>query len=193
MLSTAESVPEILLKRWTVTDYHRMIASGVLTPDDRVELLDGQVIEMVPQDPFHASIIDEGSDYLKVLFAGRAKVRAQLPIVLSGYSEPEPSIAVVRIDENRYRDRHPNPTDIFLLVEIADASLKYNRTYKAKLYAQADVPEYWIIDVHHYQIIVFRHPKDGTYQAEEVLTDTDPVTPIAFPDISIKLDPFFTL
>jgi Uma2 family endonuclease len=193
MTSTVESSPELFLKRWTVADYHLMIASGVLTSDDRVELLDGQVIEMVPQDPPHASTTDEGSDYLKALFAGRAKVRAQFPIVLSGYSEPEPSIAVVRIDENRYRDRHPNPTDIFLLVEIADASLKYNHTYKAKLYAQADVPEYWIIDVHHYQIIVFRHPKDGTYQSEEVLTDTNPVTPITFPDISIKLDPFFTL
>jgi Uma2 family endonuclease len=100
---------------------------------------------------------------------------------------------VVRVGGNRYRDHHPNPTDIFLLIEIADASLRYNRTYKAKLYAQADVSEYWLIDVHHYQIIVFRHPKDGTYQSEEVLTDTDPVTPFAFPDISIALDPFFAL
>jgi uncharacterized membrane protein len=83
MPSTAESIPERLLKRWTVADYHRMIASDVLTSDDRVELLDGQVIEMVAQDPPHASTTDEGSDYLKALFAGRAKVRTQLPVTLS--------------------------------------------------------------------------------------------------------------
>jgi Uma2 family endonuclease len=187
MPSTAESVPEILLKRWTITDYHRMIASGVLTPDDRVELLDGQVIEMVPQDPPHASTTDEGSDYLKTLFAGRAKVRAQLPITLSEHSEPEPDIAVVRIDENRYRNRHPNAADIFLLIEIADATLKRDRTYKAKLYAQADVPEYWVIDVNQRQLTVFRDPQNGMYQSEVVLLATDRIAPLAFPDIAIEL------
>jgi Uma2 family endonuclease len=187
MTSTVESISELLLKRWTVANYHRMITSGVLTSDDRVELLDGQVIEMVPQDPPHASTTDEGSDYLKALFAGRAKVRAQLPVTLSDHSEPEPDIAVVRIDENRYRDRHPNPADIFLLIEIADATLKRDRTHKAKLYAQANVPEYWIVDVNQRQLIVFRDPQDGMYQSEAVLTATDRVAPLAFPDIAIEL------
>jgi Uma2 family endonuclease len=191
MTSTVESIPETLLKRWTVDDYHRMIASGVLTSDDRVELLDGQVIEMVPQDPPHASTTDEGSDYLKALFAGRAKVRAQLPVTLSDYSEPEPDIAVVRIDNNRYRDRHPSPADIFLLIEIADATLKRDRTHKAKLYAQAKVPEYWIVNVNQSQLIVFRDPQDGIYQSEAVLTITDQIASLAFPEVMIKLQSLF--
>ena len=163
MQSTSASIPEFLPKRWTVADYHRMIATGVLTADNRVELLDGQVIERVPQDPPHASTTDEGSDYLKVLFAGRAKVWAQLPITLSNYSEPEPDIAMVRIDENRYRDRHPNPANIFLLVEIADTTLISDLTHKAKLYAQADVPEYWVISVKKRQATIFRNPEAGRY------------------------------
>jgi Uma2 family endonuclease len=189
--STVKSIPELFLKRWTVADYHRMITSGVLTSDDRVELLDGHVIEMVPQDPPHASTTDEGSDYLKALFAGQAKVRAQLPVTLSNCSEPEPDIAVVRIDNNRYRDRHPNPADIFLLIEIADATLKRDRTHKAKLYAQANVPEYWIVDVNQRQLIVFRDPQDGMYQSEAVLTATDQIAPLAFPDVMIKLQSLF--
>jgi Uma2 family endonuclease len=187
MQSTSASIPEFLLKRWTVADYRRMIASGVLTSDDRVELLDGQVIEMVPQDPPHASTTDEGSDYLKALFAGRAKVRAQLPVTLSDHSEPEPDIAVVRLDENRYRDRHPNPADIFLLIEIANATLTRDRSHKAKLYAQAEVPEYWVIDVNQRQAIIFRNPEGGIYQSEAVLTANDEITPIAVPELTVQL------
>ncbi|MGF1570922.1 MAG: Uma2 family endonuclease [Nodosilinea sp.] len=89
------SPADLPLKRWTVDDYHRMITAGILTPADRVELLGGQTVEMVPQDPPHASRLDDGGDYLKALFAQRAKVRVQLPITLAPGSEPEPDFAVV--------------------------------------------------------------------------------------------------
>ncbi len=184
---TVESTAELLLRRWTTADYHRMIASGILTADEHVELLDGHIAEMVPQDPPHASTTDEGSDYLKAIFNGRAKVRAQLPVTLSDHSEPEPDIAVVCLDQNRYRDRHPNPADIFLLIEVADATLVRDRTYKAKLYAQAEVPEYWVVDVNQRQVIVFRNPQDGQYQVETVLSATDQIAPFAFPDLTVQL------
>ena len=138
---------ELLLKRWTVDDYHRMLASGILAPDDRVELLDGQIVEMAPQDPPHASRVDDGGDYLKAIFANRAKVRVQLPITLAPGSEPEPDFAIVRLDENRYRDRHPQPQDVLLLIEVADSTFKRDRIYKAKIYATAGITEYWIVDI----------------------------------------------
>jgi Uma2 family endonuclease len=110
---------------------------------------------------------------------------------LSDHSEPKPDIAVIRLDENRYRDRHSNPADIFLLVEIADATLKHDRTRKAKRYAQANVLEYGVIDVNQRHAIVFRNPQDGIDRPEVVLTATDRLEPLAFPDIAVCLENIF--
>ncbi|WNZ22952.1 Uma2 family endonuclease [Leptolyngbya sp. NK1-12] len=178
---------DLPLKRWSVDKYHHLIAAGILTSDDHVELLDGQIVEMVPQDPPHASATDEGADYLKALFAGRAKIRMQLPITLSSSSEPEPDIAVVRIDPNRYRDRHPTPEDVFLLIEIADTTLSHDCHHKAKLYAKAGILEYWVVNLNQRQIIVYRHPQGDTYQSEQTLEATDTIAPLAFPEITVAL------
>ncbi|PSN19937.1 hypothetical protein C7271_04685 [filamentous cyanobacterium CCP5] len=175
------------LKRWTVDDYHRMIEAGILTPDDRVELLDGQIVEMVPRDPPHASRIDDGGDYLKAVFAKRAKVRVQLPVVLAPGSEPEPDFAVVHIDENRYRDRHPAPQDIFLLIEVGDSTLKRD-VRKAKIYARANICEYWIVDINQQQVTILRDPRGGSYQSEQILVKGSQISPLRFPSISISLD-----
>jgi Uma2 family endonuclease len=160
---------DLFLKRWTVDDYHRMISAGILTPDDRVELLDGQIIEMAPQDPPHASRIDGGGDYLKALFANRAKVRVQLPITLAPGSEPEPDFAIVRIDENRYRDRHPQPQDVLLLIEVSDSTLRRDRSHKTQIYAKAGIGEYWIVDIKKRRVVVLQDPQDGSYQVEQTL------------------------
>ncbi|MBD2029494.1 Uma2 family endonuclease [Phormidium sp. FACHB-322] len=144
-----------------------MISAGILTPEDRVELLDGQIVEMVPQDPPHASRIDDGGDYLKAVFANRAKVRVQLPITLAPGSEPEPDFAIVRIDENRYRDRHPQSQDVLLLIEVADSTLKRDRIYKAEIYAKAGISEYWIVDFKKRQVVVSQDPQDGVYQSDQ--------------------------
>jgi Uma2 family endonuclease len=178
---------DLPLKRWSTDEYHRLIAAGILTPDDRVELLDGQIVEMVPQDPPHASTTDEGSDYLKALFAGLAKVRAQLPITLAPDSEPEPDIAIVRIDPNRYRERHPGPQDIFLLIEIADSTLSRDRNRKAKVYAKAGIREYWIVNIGQQQLIVLKDPQAGLYQSEQILFANAQIAPEAFPDVMISV------
>lgn len=186
MVQTALTA-ELPLKRWTVEDYHRMIGAGILTPDDRVELLDGQIVEMAPQNPPHASTTDESADYLKALFAGQARVRTQLPITLAPNSEPEPDIAIVRIDQRRYSDRHPAPADVFLLIEIADSTLQRDRTRKAKIYASAGIPEYWIVDLNSQQVIILRDPQANAYQSEQVLSIQAEIAPIAFPRIMIRL------
>lgn len=178
---------ELPLKRWIVEDYHRMIGAGILTPDDRVELLDGQIVEMAPQNPPHASTTDESSDYLKALFAGRAKVRTQLPITLAPDSEPEPDLVIVRMDQRHYRDRHPAPEDVFLLIEIADATLQRDRTRKAKIYASAGIPDYWIVDINQQQVIVLRDPQVNAYQSEQILSIQAQVAPLAFPEVMISL------
>lgn len=174
-------------RRWSVDEYHRMIAAGILTSRDRVELLDGQIVEMVPQEPSHASTTSSfGNDFV-LLFAGKAWVRQQLPITIAPNSEPEPDVAVVRIDPNRYRDRHPIPEDVYLLIEVSDSTLNYDRQRKAKVYAQANIPEYWVIDVNQRQVFVFREPQGDTYQIEEVLQIDAAIAPIKFPDVVIRL------
>jgi len=175
------------LKRWTVDDYHRMMAVGILTPDDRVELLEGQIIEMVPPDPPHASRIDDGGDYLKALFAGQAKVRVQLPITIAPSSEPEPDFAIVRFDENRYRDRHPAPEDVFLLMEVADTTWRRDSIQKARIYARAGIPEYWILDINRQQVTVLRQPQAERYQSEQAFTAADELAAEALPEVAIAL------
>jgi len=131
-------------RRWTVDEYHRMIAAGILNSSDRVELLDGHIIEMVPQQPPHASTTSSfGNDFV-MLFAGKAWVRQQLPITIAPNSEPEPDIAVVKIDSKRYRDRHPIPEDIYLLIDVADSTLSCDRNRKFKVYAKANISEYLV-------------------------------------------------
>jgi Uma2 family endonuclease len=186
--SALEAFPQ---RRWTVDEYHRMITAGILTPRDRVELLDGHIIEMVPQEPPHASTTSSfGNDFV-VLFAGKAWVRQQLPITIAPKSEPEPDVAVVKIDPNRYRDRHPNPDDVYLLIEVSDSSLNYDRYSKAIVYANANILEYWVIDINQQQLIVFREPVGDAYQVEQVLAVTDAIAPIAFPEIEICLSNLF--
>ncbi|MEO0825630.1 MAG: Uma2 family endonuclease [Cyanobacteria bacterium J06635_15] len=160
------------MKRWTTDDYHQMLALGILTPDTPVELINGQIIEMVPQEPPHAATTDEGGDYLKALFAGKAKVRVQLPVTLTPDSEPEPDFAIVRIDANLYRDRHPGPEDIYLIIEVADSTLRRDRKYKAPMYAKAGILEYWVVDLKGSQVIVYRHPQNNVYGSEQIFDST---------------------
>ena len=164
-----------------------MVAAGILTSRDRVELLDGHIIEIVPQEPPHASITSSFDNDFVMLFAGKAWVRQQLPITIAPNSEPEPDIAVVKIDPNRYRDRHPAPADVYLIVEVADSTLNYDRTRKVKAYARARIPEYWIVDVNQRQLIVFREPEVDKYQVEQVLSVTDAIAPLSFPEITVQL------
>ncbi|MEB3336383.1 MAG: Uma2 family endonuclease [Leptolyngbyaceae bacterium] len=182
---------ELPQRCWSVEEYHRMIAAGILTAGDRVELLEGRIFEMVPQEPPHASTTSSlGNDFV-LLFAGKAWVRQQLPITIAPNSEPEPDIAVVRMNETRYRDRHPSPEDIYFLIEVSDSTLSYDRDRKAKVYAKASIRDYWVVDVKQQRIFVFREPQGDTYQIEQVLDFTAKLAPVAFPEIVVDLTQVF--
>lgn len=129
------------VKLWTVDDYHRMVETGLLTTSDRVELLEGQIIEINPQLPPHAATTQRAFRYLDRLLETVAYVRMQLPVTLKPKSEPEPDLAVVRIDANEYGDRHPTPDDIFLIIEVADSTLLGDRQQKALVYAKASIAD----------------------------------------------------
>lgn len=175
------------LRLWTVDEYHRMIETGILTNDDKVELLEGQIVQMSPQRPPHAATTQCAANYLSRLLLGQAYIRMQLPITLTPNSEPEPDIAVVRIDVREYFDRHPAPDDIFLLIEVAETTLKPDRFVKAPIYARANITEYWVLDVQQRQVYVFRQPGTEGYQQEMILNQDTTISMIAFPEINISV------
>ncbi|BAY79743.1 hypothetical protein NIES25_62290 (plasmid) [Nostoc linckia NIES-25] len=131
------------------------------------------------------------SDRLKRLLAELALVRVQDPIQLSQYSEPEPDIAVVRIDARKYINHHPAPHEIFLVIEVADTTLETDRKQKAPLYAKAGITDYWILDVNQRQVYVFREPSLEGYNLEFILPEDATLSSIAFPEIKIQIGKLF--
>jgi Uma2 family endonuclease len=142
--------------RFTREEYYRMWESGFFS-DKRVELLDGEIITMPPQNPPHAGTTSDLATIVIVALGSNFVVRSQLPIVLTDWSEPEPDIAVCR-PPNRYRHEHPKAGDVLLLIEVADTSLTYDRRRKTAAYATSGIPEYWIINLVDKRIEVFSDP-----------------------------------
>ena len=173
------------LAKWSVEDYHRMIEAGILR-DRWVELLVGEIVEMSPETPLHYNTAKRGANYLAALLTGKADIRFNGPITLAD-SEPEPDIAIVRLPDSAYNDRHPAPQDIFWIVEVANTSLKKDLELKAAIYAAAAIQEYWILDLSARRIIVFRHPQAGQYTEEQSLA-SGTITPLAFSDISVSVN-----
>ena len=186
-----ELEPQIRL--WSISDYHQMIEAGILDEDDRVELLEGKIVCMSPQRPFHAASVQRSSRLLFQLLSDRAEIRVQLPVILGNDSEPEPDLAVVRFDADEYSFRHPEVPDIYLLIEVADSTIAKDRNQKARIYAKNRVLEYWILDLQKRQVYVFRQPEEGVYREKLILNSDDSITMQAFPDVAIALNDMFPM
>lgn len=149
--------------RLTVDEYHRLGEAGILGEHDRVELLEGQLVDMSPIGPRHALAVDALTELLVIAVAGRAGVRVQNPIELDGATEPQPDIVVVRRPWHGYPAAHPRPGDIFLVIEVADTSRETDLGAKRELYARAGIPELWIVDLTTDGVLVCRNPGGGGY------------------------------
>ncbi len=176
----------LMLAKWTIEDYHRMIDAEILT-ERQVELLNGEIVEMAPEGEVHAYSSDEGGEYLIYLLGNLAKVRQGKPITIPlSNSEPEPDIAIVERLGQDYRNHHPYPENIFWLIEYSNSSLTKDLEIKTKIYADAQIPEYWVINLKTLTLIVFRSPTDEGYQDRETLTQGE-ISPLAFPDLVISV------
>ncbi|HEY9864269.1 MAG TPA: Uma2 family endonuclease [Candidatus Obscuribacterales bacterium] len=173
------------LLKWSVEDYHNMIDAGILC-DRNVELLAGEIIKMSPESPSHYYTVKQGTKYLETLLTGKADIRFNGPITLSE-SEPEPDIAIVRLPESIYKDHHPYSEDIFWIIEVAKSSLKKDLELKLSIYAQANIQEYWVLDLSQKQLIVFRDPKNNIYLSQQIIHQGN-INPLAFPDIEISVE-----
>ncbi|MBM3268947.1 MAG: Uma2 family endonuclease [Candidatus Sericytochromatia bacterium] len=187
------AVAGVRLKKWTRAQWHRLIDRGVLGEDDRVELLDGDIVEMTPQSELHAATVHIVSDALRQAFGAGFAVRVQSPVALDDRSEPEPDVSVVRGSQRDFRSERPHAPD--LIVEVALSSLETDRDRKSSLYARAGRPEYWIVNLDEMVVEVYRNPvRDGigfydgwSYGTVQTLHEGDHVSLLAVPGASVRV------
>jgi hypothetical protein len=180
------SVP-VTKRRFTVEEYHRMAEAGILREDDRVELLDGEIIQMTPVGPRHAGCVIELTRVLSRLMGDAAVVSVQNPVVLGEHQEPQPDVALLRPRADSYRGRHPGPEDVLLVIEVAETSVEYDRERKLPLYARAGIPEAWLVDLPADAIEVHRRPVPHGYGEVRTLRRGETLTAVNFPTLAIAV------
>lgn len=167
--------------------YHTMIASGGLTPDDRVELIDGYLVTKISIGPNHGAVVNRLNRLLNRKLGDGAIVTVQNPITIHDYSEPEPDIVVVKFREDFYAKQHPQPEDVLLIIEVADSSLAYDRNAKVPLYAAAGIPEVWLVDLPQSEIHAFRRPEGAVYTEQQSYKAGDALAVPGFEHIQISV------
>jgi Uma2 family endonuclease len=181
---------QILRKKFTVGQYQQMIESGILTDRDHVELLQGEIIEMSPIGRQHAACVDRMTELFVRTLGFKAIVRVQNPIQLSNSSEPQPDLAILQRRSDFYAGSHPQPEDIFALVEVSDTTVEFDRTVKLPLYAQNNIAEVWIVDLNAEAVQVHREPSATNYQKVQTFRRGQLLTFQAFPDAQFTVDQF---
>ena len=176
--------------RWTVAEYHRMGEVGLLNEDSRVELIDGEIVEMAPIGSFHGGNVNRFVRLLSKVVGNKAIVAVQNPVVLSGYTEPQPDLAILRWRADDYEQSNPHPEDVLLIIEVSDSTLRYDRDVKVPLYAHHGIPEVWLLDLQQRQIEIYRDPAHGQYRQRDCRR-TGQIAPILCPDAVIELAEVF--
>lgn len=174
--------------RFSVDEYEAMIRRGILSEDDRVELIRGEIIEKMPIGDEHSASVKKLNRILSGLVGDRAIVSVQDPIRLED-SEPEPDIALLRPRSDFYASGKPQASDVLLLIEVADTSLEFDRTVKRPLYAQAGIQELWIVNLADRSVEIYRQPKPtGEFQFVRILTPGQRADVQAIPGLAIDVD-----
>ncbi len=164
-----------------------MAESGILQPDERIELLEGQIIQMAAKGTAHRAAVTRIQRLFERRLGDRVLICLQDPVQLDDYSEPEPDVAILVPDPLDYEDHHPKPVEVFLLIEVSDKTLKFDREVKAPAYARAGIAEYWVLDVNARKLHVYRIPGATGYQSETILSEELTVAPLAFPECLITV------
>lgn len=175
------------LRRFSVEEYHRMGEAGVFGPDERVELIRGVVRQKSPKGRRHVIAVSKATELFVLGVAGRARVYVQDPMTSESLdSEPEPDLCVMsNPDPKSYRTPEATP---LLVIEVADSSLEYDRSTKLSLYADAEVPEYWIVNLIEDVVEVYRKPHHGRYESKQVLKGEESVQTLAWPELEVKAE-----
>lgn len=175
----------------SVTDYQRMAEAGILDIDARVELIEGEIIDMAPIGSPHAAMVNRLNRELVRQAKDSALVSVQNPIILGDYSEPEPDLVLLKPKANDYQDALPQAEDILLLIEVADSTLNYDRKIKAPLYARFGISEFWLINLPQQSVTLFQKPEQDQFSVATTLMAPKILTPLSLPEIQLNLEQLF--
>lgn len=179
---------QLLRRRFTVDEYYRMAQAGILHEDDRVELLEGEIVEMAPNGSRHQATVDRLNRLFSESVGEVAVVRVQGPIHLAEDSEPQPDLSLLQKRADFYETAHPGPTEVLLLVEVCDSSADYDRQVKAPLYARYNIAEVWLVDCEAGVVEVYRGPTAQGYLEVSRLERGQRLAPKALPQLELAVD-----
>ena len=182
---------DVAKKLFTVEEYHRMGEAGIFGPGERVELIDGEIIQMTAIGHRHMVCVNRATSLFIRAFGENAVVSPQNPVQLSDWTEPEPDLVVFKPRSDFYDGKKPMPEDVLFAVEVADTSLRYDRNVKLPRFAAAGIPEMWIEDLNNDVLLVYRDPQGNHYESVLTLKRGDFVSPLAFPNVRFAIDDLF--
>jgi Uma2 family endonuclease len=177
---------EVQRRRFTVEEYYRMAEVGILGPTDRVELIEGEIVQISPISHLHSACVVALGEALKHAFGDRGLLSPQNPLRLPRDTVPQPDVVFLRPPLSQYWARLPQPEDVLLLVEVAE-TYRYDREVKVPLYARAGIPEVWIVDLNHNVVEVFRMPSPTGYGSIVRIERNGTIAPVAIPDVVVTV------
>ena len=177
---------QLLKRQFNIQDYHQMVVAGILSEDERVELIQGEIVKMSPVGIRHAICVNRLNRLFSQVLGDRAIVAVQDPVELSNLSEPQPDVALLKPRDDFYATGHPQPQDILLLVEVADTTIESDRAIKIPLYASSGISEVWLVDVNQQVVEIFREPTANSYQYTQKFPQGE-IFVQAFPNVSFTV------
>jgi Uma2 family endonuclease len=182
---------ELPRRLFTVEEYHRMAETGILAADERVELIEGEIVQMAPIGPRHAGCVINANRMFFSRLGDRAVISPQNPVVIQPRSEPQPDLVLLRPRPVSYSRELPVSADVLLAVEVAETTARFDRLVKARLYARAGIPEFWLCLTMDGAVEVYREPRAGGYAGVTQYGPGQVISPLAFPDVSFAVTDFF--
>ena len=179
---------QIVRRHFNVDEYYRMAAAGVLSENDRVELIQGEIIEMNPIGSRHAACVGRLTEFLGRLAGGEAIVWVQNPVQVNDFSEPLPDVALLKRRDDFYAQANPQPADVLLIIEVADSSVEYDRDIKIPLYAGAGIPEVWLVNLPEETIEIYTQPVGDTYREIRIVKRGESLAAKSIPSLTIDAD-----
>ena len=178
---------EVERRLFTVDEYHQMIETGIFHEDERIELINGELVRMVPIGHSHSGQVNRLNRTFGRALNQSVLLSVQNPVTLPDFSEPQPDIMLLRPRDDDYSRSNPTAADVFLIIEVADSSLAYDQQVKGLTYAQASIQDYWIVDLVDGTLLVHRQPTPAGYTSVQTLSRGDSVTPLAFPELTLQV------
>lgn len=187
-MMSIQTQPQPRRLRFSVDEYYKMIELGMLKDYEKAEIIEGELIQKMPIGKKHAACVEKLNELLRDKLGKSVSLRNQQPVKFDDYNEPEPDLAILKRREDFYSKATPTPKDVLILIEVSDATLKYDRDKKLPLYAEAEVKEVWIVNLQNEIVEVHTRPSVGLYQIVKIYSRSEVVKSEILPNLDVKVD-----